>query len=68
MEGTVSFLDLWATAGIRSRGTLLRWAVAPDARYLHWLAGDSPRSALALRTQRLFHGLQWLGRGRARSR
>ena len=68
MEGTVSFLDLWATAGIRSRVTLLRWALAPDARYLHWLTGDSPRSALALRTQRLFHGLQWLGRARARSR
>ena len=68
MEGTVSFLDLWATAGIRSRVTLLRWALAPDARYLHWLTGDSPRSALALQAQRLSRGLHCLGRARARSR
>jgi len=68
MEGTVSFLSLWAAAGTRSRVTLLRWALAPDARYLHWLGGDSHRSALALQTQRLLRGLHRLGRARARSR
>ena len=67
LEGTVSFRGLWAAAGTRSRVTLLRWALAPDVRYLHWLGEDSHRSALALRTERVFRGLQRLG-ARTRSR
>lgn len=68
MEGTVSVLDLWAATGARSRVTLLRWALAPDPRYLRWLGGDSHRSGLALQAQRLLRGLHRLRGGRAWSR
>jgi hypothetical protein len=68
MEGTVPFLSQWAAAGTRSRVTLLRWALAPDARYLRWLGGDSSRSALAIQAERLRRGWHRLGLAWARGR
>jgi len=68
LEGDVSFRSLWAAAGTRSRVTLLRWVLAPDPRYLHWVGGNSGRSALLLQAQRLLRGWRRVARVRAQQR